>query len=243
MSKSSKKVNVNLATINNDSMGKLSSYHVATIELKNLSEEYKEAKKKLVEKREAIIENRKKALEQGTTVEEAAVEFDLVPVDNELRALDNKYKDDKKPHTQAQKEALSILSENMYYAYLLASKKGDSSAKGSITIKKGKKEVTVVLEKSLKGYIKDFLVEIGAGNADNDNAIEKFAQYMSVNTSGMRVSNKLDVYAEEKREVQYNKLFMAVFFQYAIIEKKVLVVNEDNTLAMRDFSKPVEEEN
>ena len=241
MAKTSKKVNINLATIKEDSMGKLSAYHVATIELKKLSEEYKENNKKLVEERDAIIENRKKALEEGRSIEEVAVEFDVVPVDNKIRALKNKYDDDKKPHAQAQKKALSILNENMFYAYMLASKKGDLSAKGSITIKKGKKEVTVNLDKSLKSYIKDFLVEIGAGNSDNDNAIEKFAQYMSVNTSGMRVSNKVDTYAEEKRELQYNKLFMAVFFQYAIKEKKVLVVNEDNTLAMRDFSKPVEE--
>ena len=125
----------------------------------------------------------------------------------------------------------------MYYSYLLASKKGDLGAKGSIVLKKGKKEETIKLEKSLKGYVADFLNEIGAGNSDNESAIDKFAQYISVNVSGMRAVNKGDNYAEEKKERQFNKLFMAVFFQYAIVEKKIFVIKEDNSLEMRDFSK------
>ena len=230
MAKKLNKVNVNLATINEVSMEKLSAYHVATLELRSLAETFKADRKKVQEEIDALKENRKKALEAGESIDTVAVKFDLLPLENKLRALENKYKEDCKPHKTTQKNCLEMISDNCYYAYVLASKKGDLNAKGSLTIKKGKKSETIKLEKSLKGYIK-------AGNTDNDSAIDKFAQYISVNVSGMQVANKGDDYAKEKREAQFGKLFFAVFFQYAIIEKKVLEVNEDGTLKMRDFTK------
>lgn len=237
MAKKLNKVNVNLATINEVSMEKLSAYHVATLELRSLAETFKADRKKVQEEIDALKENRKKALETGESIDTVAVKFDLLPLENKLRALENKYKEDCKPHKTTQKNCLELINNNCYYAYVLASKKGDLNAKGSLTIKKGKKSETIKLEKSLKGYVKDFLCEIGAGNTDNDSAIDKFAQYISVNVSGMQVANKGDDYAKEKREAQFGKLFFAVFFQYAIIEKKVLEVNEDGTLKMRDFTK------
>ena len=241
MSKTKKNININLGTINAEALEKFSKYHVAFVELKALAATFKEDRKALLEKKESILAQRKEALEKGESVDIVTAKFDLVPVENELRALENKYKEDKKPHTEAQKEALSVLNNNLYYAYMLSTQ-GDLNKKGSITLKKGKKSETIHLEKSFVGYVKDFLVEIGAGNADNDNAITKFAQYLAINSSGMVIDNKSDSedYAKEKREVQFKKLFMAVFFQYAIREKSVLVVNEDSTLSMRDFSKKEE---
>lgn len=240
MAKSTKKVNVNLATIKENHMANFSVYHMAEMSLRKLAEDFKEEKSKVMEKIEKCKNDRKTALEKGEKLENVIVKFDLLPLDNELRALENKYKEDCKPHKETQKTVLKVLNENMYYAYLLASKKGDLSAKGTVVTKRDKKgeiKETVKLEKSLKGYIKDFLVEIGAGNSENENAINSFAQYISVNVSGMRTVNKGDNYAEEKKERQFNKLFMAVFFQYTIVEKKIFVIKEDNSLEMRDFSK------
>ena len=236
MSKSTKKVSVNLATINAPTMDKFSSYHIATLELRSLADVFKSKKAEIIKKRDEMLENRKKALENGESIDTVAVQFDIVPIDNELRALENKYKEDCKPHKETQKECLKMLPDMVYYAYLLTSKKGDINAKGSITIKKGKKEETYKIEKSLKAYVKDFLTTIGAGNVDTESAVDKFAQYISVNVSGMVVANKGEDYAKEKKETQFGKLFMAVFFQYAIVEKKIMVVGEDGSLAMRDFS-------
>lgn len=236
MAKSKKSVNINLATINATTMDTLSKYHVATLELRSLAETYKADKKAILDDIEKVKADRKAALEKGESIDTVAVKFDLVPLDNKLRALDNKYKEDCKPHRTTQKDCLKMVPNMVYYAYVLASKKGDLNAKGSLTITKGKKSETIKVEKSLKAYVKDFLVEIGAGNADNDSAIDKFAQYISVNVSGMQVANKGDNYANEKKEANFGKLFMAVFFQYAIIEKKVIEVCDDGTLKMRDFS-------
>ena len=240
MAKNKKNININLGTINEETMQKLSAYHVALVELKGLAEWYKEGKKALMEEKDTICEQRKEALDNGESIDTVAVKFDLVPVENKLRKLENDYKEAKKPHVEAQKKALSVLDKNLYYAYLLSSQNGDLYKKGSITIKKGKKSETIKIEKSFVDCVKSFLVAIGAGNADNESAIDKFARYMAVNTSGMQVANKGDDYAKEKREIQFNKLFMAVFFQYAIIQKNVIVVNEDCTLSMRDFSKKEE---
>lgn len=240
MAKTTKNVKINLGTIKENHMANFSVYHKAEMSLRKLAEDFKEEKSKTLAKIEECKNNRKAALEKGEKLEDVLVKFDLLPLDNELRALENKYKEDCKPHKETQKTVLSLLNENMYYAYLLASKKGDLSAKGTVVTKRdknGEVKETVKLEKSLKGYVTDFLNEIGAGNSENESAIDKFAQYISVNVSGMRTVNKGDNYAEEKKERQFTKLFMAVFFQYAIIEKKIFVVNEDNSLSMRDFSK------
>jgi hypothetical protein len=236
MAKTTKNVKINLGTIKENYMVNFSVYHQSEMALRKLSEDFKEEKSKVLAKIEECKNNRKAALEKGEKLEDVLVKFDLLPLDNELRALENQYKEDCKPHKETQKTILKVLNENMYYAYLLASKKGDLNAKGSLTVKKGKKTETIKVEKSLKAYIKDFLVEIGANNAENDSAIDKFAQYISVNVSGMQVANKGEDYATEKKETNFNKLFMAVFFQYAIVEKKVIEVNDDGTLKMRDFS-------
>ena len=53
----------------------------------------------------------------------------------------------------------------------------------------------------------------------------------------MRIANSGEDYATTKKESPFGKLFFAVFFQYAIKEKKVIEVNADNTLKMRDFTK------
>ena len=58
---------------------------------------------------------------------------------------------------------------------------------------------------------------------------------MSVRVSGNRIISKGEEYVGEKSASQFNKLFMYNFLQYVIIEKGVVVINEDNTLSMRVY--------
>ena len=235
MSKKTNNVKINLATINATTLGMFSDYHKALAELEKLSNDFRDGKKALEKERTEILAKRQEDMEKGATLEEVAVKYDLMPVDNKRRALENAYKDNCKPHKDAMKKALEVLPNAMYFSYLLASKKSNTNAKGSITLTKGKKTEEVKVEVGFKDFVRDFLVEIGASNTDNDNAIAKFVDYLVINTSGMRSVTIEKGYADDKKEVQFKKLFMSVFFKYAIIDKKVLVVNDDNTLSVRKF--------
>lgn len=222
---------INLGTINETSLEKLSAFHVAIMELKSLRDVYKDDIEKLNAKKDALIQSRKDALASGMSVDEVAVKFDLLPIDNELRARTQKFEEDCKPHKASKKDALSLISENLYYAYVLSMKKGDLSARGTLTLKKGKKEEEYTVAKSFKDTIKDFLVEIGC-DASNDTALNKFADCMKARTSGMRKCNRGEDYVTVKSLSQFNELFMLAFLQYTIIEKGVITVNDDATLSM-----------
>lgn len=231
---------INFGTINAESIETLSRFHVAHVELRKLNEWKKSEIEKVQKGIEEVKEARKKDMESGISADVAisnhSLEDWLIKQNNILSEYDEK----SKPHKDAQKEALKMLPDNLYYAYVLAMRKGDLSASGTLTTKKGKNSVEIKVEKSLKNYIKDFSETIGCANTDNDTAMSKFAQTMSVRVSGNRVVNKGEAFVSEKSASQFNKLFMYNFLQYVIIEKGVVVINEDNTLSMRVYDETAE---
>lgn len=226
---------INFGTIKEESINTLSAFHVAHVELRKLAEAKKEAIEKINAQIEEIKEARQKDIDSGIAVDVAISNHSLESVFAERSRIETQYDNDTKPHKDAQKEALKLLPDSLYNAYVLAMRKGDLSASGKLTVKRGKKEEELTVEKSLKCYIKDFAETIGCANTENETAMNKFAQTMSVRVSGNRVVNKGDDYVSEKSASQFKKLFMYNFLQYVIIEKGVVVVNEDNTLSMKKY--------
>lgn len=226
---------INFGTINEKSMAELSAYHVAYLQLKSLRAKYKEDMDKLVTKEEKIIANRKNDIEAGIPAEEAIEKWSLEEVYSDKRKLEYQYKKDCEPHNKNKKEAIKLLDDNLYFAYVLSMQKGDLSAKGTLTIQKKKKSEEYKIEKSFKGIICDFLDTIGCRNQDNATALDKFAQTMSIRTAGMVRCNKGEDYIKVKSASQFKEIFMLAFLQYTIIEKGVITVNEDGSLSMTKY--------
>jgi hypothetical protein len=240
MATSKKSVKINLGTINEESMAKLSAYHVARAELIRLREERKTSIEKVEIEIEELKKARKEALEQGEDTDTVIAKYDILPLTNKINAINEKFKEDCKPHNLAKKSALELIPDQIYHAYLLTMSTGNPSAKGTVVTKRDKDnkvKESVKVDKTMATLIKEFATTIGLGNADNESAISKFATIMATWSNGMIKANKGDDYLKVKSESQYKEIFMLAFLQYAIIEKKVIIVNEDNTLAMRDFSK------
>lgn len=238
MSKSTKNVKINLGTINEESMAKLSAYHVARAELIRLREEKKTAIEKVELQIEELKKARKEALENGENTDEIIAKYDILPLNNQINAINEKFKEDCKPHNLAKKDALKLIPDHIYHAYLLTMSNGNPSSKGTVVTKRdkdGKVKETVKVEKTMATLIKEFANTIGLGNADNESAISKFATIMSTWTNGLIKTSKGEDYLKVKSESQYKEIFMLAFLQYSIIEKKVIVVNEDNTLSMKTF--------
>lgn len=232
---------INFGAINAESMKKLSTYHVAYLELKNLRESHKAEMDKLEIEENKILENRKNDMEAGIPRDEAISKWSIEDVHAKMRKAEIQYKKDCEPHNKNKKEALGLFPDDLYFAYVLSMQKGDLSAKGTLTIQKKKTSEEHKLDKSFKTIIADFLDTIGCKNQDNDTALGKFAQIMSVRTAGMVRNSKGEDYIKVKSASQFKELFMLAFLQYTIIDKGVITVNNDGTLSMTEYELETEE--
>lgn len=226
---------INFATLNSDSLKAFSDFNLAFHKLRELRDVYKAESAKIAERRASIIEQRDNALAEGRDRDTVLAQFSTLEVDNEQRALDAKYEDDCKPYKELKKSAMALVDVNLYYGYLLAQKNGSLDSKGSITLKKGKNTQKVEVDKGYKTIIADFLVTIGCTKTDDDKAMTKFVQTMAVRTSGMIKCNKGDDYVKVKSNTQYNELFMANFLQFLVVDRGLLVQNEDFSLSVKQF--------
>ena len=223
---------INLGTINENAMIHFSSYHYAYQTLKALRTEYRANLDLLEKEEEKLLENRKKDIEAGLPEEETVRKWSTEEVHKKMRALKFQFDKDCEPLNEQKKYALSILDERLYYSYALCMQKGSLSATGTYTIKRKKSTEEYKIEKSYKAIIRDFLNEIGCKGQDNDTALEKFAQVMSIRTSGMIKCSKGEDYVKVKSANQFKELFMLAFLQYVIVEKGVVTINEDQSLSM-----------
>ena len=226
---------INFATINKDSLKALSDFNLAFHKLRELREVYKAESAKIAEKRASIIEQRDNALAEGRDRDTVLAQFSTLEVDNQQRALDTKYENDCKPFKDMKKSAMELVDVNLYYGYLLAQKNGSLDSKGSITIKKGKNSNRITIDKGYKTIISEFLDTIGCTKTDCETAVSKFVQTMAVRTSGMIKCNKGADYVKVKSASQYNELFMANFLQFLVVERGLLVENDDFSLEMKQF--------
>ena len=226
---------INFATINADALKAFSDFNVAFHKLRELREVYKAESAKIAEKRAEIIKSRDEELAEGKSLDDVLVKYSTVEVDREQNRLDLKYEQDCKPYKDMKKSAMELVDVNLYYGYVLAQNKGSLDCKGAITLKKGKGTETVEIDKGYKTIICEFLEKIGCTKTDDDKALSKFVQTMAVRTSGMIKCNKGENYVKVKSATQYNELFMANFLQFLVVDRGLLVENEDNTLTVKEF--------
>ena len=224
--------NVNLKCINPEIIDMFSKFNVAFMTLRALREKYKADMSVLQAEKDKIIENRENDINAGIPLDTVLVKWSTVDIDRKIAALDNKYEQDCAPHKAAKKAAMDLLDVNLYYGYLLAQQKGSLASKGAITVKKGKGTQTIELDKSYVDMIKTFLADIGAGHADNDKAVSKFANVLAVRTSGMIKANKGTDYVKTKSAIQYNELLLCNMLQYMVVDKAILKQAEDHSLTL-----------
>ena len=224
--------NINLRTINSETLEMFSNFNVAFMTLRKLREQYKADSAIIEEERAKILENRKNDLDAGIPLDTVLVKWSTVEVDKKQTALDNKYEADCAPHKEAKKQAMALLDPNLYYGYLLAQQKGSLASKGTVTLKKGKKSEEIDLDKSYVDMIKAFLVSIDAGHSDDVKAVSKLANILAVRTSGMIKANKGTDYVKTKSATQYNELLLCNLLQYMVVDKAILVQQDDFSLVL-----------
>lgn len=226
---------INFGTINTEALNKLSAYHMAYTELKALRTQFKSDMDELKKKETTILKNRQNDIDAGIPTDEVIRKYSLEEVHAKMRALETQYNKDCKPFKKSKKEAMSLLDDNLYYSYVLSMQRGKLDAKGILTIQKKKSSEEYKLDKSFKGIVCDFLDTIGCRNQDNATALDKFAQVMTIRTSGMIRCNKGDDYVKVKSASQFKEIFMLAFLQFTILEKGVITVNSDNSLSMTKY--------
>ena len=225
---------INFGTISEYSLGKLSDYNKAIVELKKLRTEYNKKKEVLQTEKNTILKNRKNAMaEKKLTTDEIIQLYSIEDVDKRLREAEEDFSSSCKPYNEAKKKATSLVGDDIYHAYMLAREKdGNTSATGELSIKKKNSTEIFKVEKSFKDIIIEFLDTIGCRNQDNQTALDKFVQAIIFRTSGDANCNRGTALTKVKTSGQFKDIFMRVFIDYVTLEKGVITVNEDNTLSM-----------
>lgn len=223
---------INLGTINNATMKKLSQFNVAVYKLRDLASEKNKELQVLEAERLVITKKRQEAQANGKTLDEVIREYSVVEIEGKIGDLEKKYKELMEDHKKNKKDIpSSLVPAGLYNAYQLAMQKGDLAAKGWLIIEKKSGDEKYEIDKSFKDQIKDFLVNIGC-DASNNTALDKFVTVMSVRTAGMIQCNKGEHYVKVKSVYQFNTIFVRAFLEYCINDKGVITKNKDYTLSM-----------
>lgn len=224
---------INLGSINEETLFKLSLFNSALYSAKDLKVTYKtgleENDRKITEKTDVLQE----AIERQDFMTVTELNTEIADLKKSSAKLELDYKKGLKTCAEYKKSSYDLIEDNMYYAYVLTMQKHSTSAIGTVKIKKGRKfEEAFLVEKSYKAMIKDFLTEIGCKGQDNDTALNKFTDMMFLSVNGMIRSNKSDEYIKIKSMNEFKELFMRAFLQYTIVEKGIISINEDYSLSM-----------
>ena len=219
---------INFSALKDSFVTMLSNYNVALYTISDLRAEYKADKEVIENKLDNLKEARQKALDEGMAQDEAIKKYDILPLMQELAAREEKFKADVKPYNESIKALQKDIPDDLYIAYLVSVDKGTTESKGKVKV--GKK--VVELDLSFKGMVYDFLTKIGAGNTDNDTALNKYANELVVKVGGLRKSTKLENgYVQAKKKAEYKDLFIRAILQTLVIDKRVLTMAEDYTLS------------
>lgn len=222
---------INFGTINEKAMDSLSTYHKSYQTLRELRSEYKKDMDAFSIEESKILENRKNDLEAGLPTDEVIRKWSLEEVQTKIRARKVKLDKECEPFNKSKREALNLIDNELYNAYIVSMKKGSFSATGTTIV--GNKIYNS--SKSFTEMISNFLNDIGALGQDNATALNKFVQIMAVRTSGMIKCSKGDDYIKVKSSSQFKELFMLAFLQYTILEKGVITINDDYSLSMTKY--------
>lgn len=217
---------INFGTITEGVVDKMSTFHQAVKSIPAIRAENARLKKPLNDERVKLLNKREELIQGGTSYNEAISATSTFEVDKKINALDERVKKEVGELQKQMKDALDLIPDELYCAYACQQVKGDVSATGKVTI--GKKEYIVA--STLKATVREFLVNCGCGNTDNDTAVKKCAEVLAVRVGGMKKDSKN--YIKLKGESEFKQLFMMAFLHYVIIEKGVITVNDDNSLSL-----------
>jgi len=212
--------NINASTITDNAISMLSSYNQATLILRKLANDYKEANSALLAQKDELLEKRDNALKEGASIDRVSVEFSTVDIDRQIRALSEKYKADCEPWRAAQRNARKLIPKDVYASYQ------DAYAKGKIS--------------AYEADVKNFLASLGV-QIPTTAQLNKLARLFVVRTSGSRRASSKKAeeghYISEKSKVQYADIFMLAILEWLVTDKKVLVVLPDSTLVRKVWEK------
>ena len=222
----SKKINLN--NINTTTLSMLSKFHIA---YKAICE-YSRQRKNYLKKVEAEIEKYK--AENKPEREDGSMnpEYSLSQFEQKIGKVNAWYDRVTEPLKEDQKEAMSLVDKDLYYAYIVAMTKGDIASRGTITLtdNKGKVTGTYTATRSYKQQIREFLETMGL-DADNQTALEKCAKSLSLRCGGMLKDNKGN-YLKVRNLSGFNQILILAFLQYAIVDRRSFIINADNSLAI-----------
>lgn len=212
----SKKVIFN--TMKATAIESMSQFHQALFKMRELRKQFNSDKANIDKKINETLENRKKAIEGGMDEEEAVRQYDIAQLYRDQTALKEAYRADCKPWKEQSKKALELIPENTHKAYCEAMDKGEMAG--------------------LSKAVEQFCQNIGATN-QGGSAISKMATKIAVRVSGRKKATGQAAedgkYTQNKTRRAFDELFMLVLIEYLIEEKGIFVINDDNTLSMKEF--------
>lgn len=208
---------INAATMTAEALCKVSKYHQATVQLRNLTAKHKDVASKLQEELDAIWQQREDAEKAGElSGDEIAAKFSTVEAEKAIRAENVAFKAACDPWKRAQMDARKMVPKDIYVSYK------EAYEKGNIT--------------NYEKDIKCFLLGLGI-QVPTPVQLNKIARKFVVRTSGARKANQKAAaeghYISEKSKVQYADIFMLAILEWLIVDNsKVFEVLNDNTLAL-----------
>lgn len=212
----SKKVVFN--TMKVSAIESMSQFHQALFKMRELRKQFNSDKANIDKKINETLEDRKKAIESGMDEEEAVRQYDIAQFYRDQTALKEAYQRTCKPWREQSKKALELIPESTHKSYCEAMDKGEMAG--------------------LTKAVEQFCQNIGATN-QGGSAISKMATKIAVRVSGRKKATGKDAeegkYTANKSKRAFNELFMLVLIEYLIEEKGIFVINDDNTLSMKQF--------
>ena len=220
----SKKINLN--NMNTSILSILSQYHIAYMAICEYSRQKKEALKKVEAEIEKYKSENKPELEDGSI----NPDYSLSKFEKEIGRITTWYEGVTAPLKEQQKPALKLVDSDCYYAYAVSMLKGSLSSTGTIEIpsKKGKTSFTV--KKSYLQQVRKFLMDMGI-DASNDTALDKCAKSLALRCGGMLKDNSGN-YLKLRNQSGFNQIMILAFLQYAIVDRRSLIIKADNSLAI-----------
>lgn len=210
---------INLNTLTSTTLNILSEYHIAYKAICEYDRQKKEQLKKIHAEQDEYVKTHDPEKDKTYSLEK------FIQAEAKVQAW---YKSVTDPLKEQQKPALALVDKDIYYAYSIAMLKGSLTSKGKLAIgKTGEKtfEVGVSYQKQIEG----FLVDMGCSNL-TENTLRKTAQAIAIRCGGMMKDNKGE-YLKLRNVSNFRNILILAFLQYAIIDRRALVVNADNTLS------------
>ena len=211
--------------MNVSALSMLSDFHKSYKEICKLTAEKKEKTRKVEEKIAKYKSENKPELEDGSI----NPNYSLSKFEVELGKIKAEYDAAVKPLREAMSPAQKLVDKDMYYAYAVSMTKGSLSSTGSIKVPSKKGDVTYTVKQSYQAQVLEFLRSLGL-LVDNKTAMEKCAKSLAFRCGGMLKDNNGN-YLKLRNVSGFNQIMILAFLQYAIVDRKALIVNEDNTLS------------